>query len=221
MILQIAYCETDESYILDVFNDIFILVSGTSEPLYSYCKVIQEIKPESSTNYSMILVTNSTYTSKMKLHYIEAEYINNYTNILLNENPLYNVLANYSKYELKYEYGIDLDSIYKETEVIQVEIQEILFSNDSTYAILEVIFSAEGSLHKGYYIFNNTKLIKNYDWRISSESIIFIKSGAKYLAFIGLLISSGITAVIIYYYWNKKKKFPFIKLGEEEVIIRT
>ena len=219
LLIPALYSESIDSSVIDTYNSMYELVSGTSTPLYSFYTLLDCLHSENSTSYTMLLLANSTLTAGLSLHYLQIDYINNSTDIKLHTSPAFEPLENYTKAQLNDEFFIDLVTKYSLVEIFSVEVQTLQFDNSSEYRLLEVVYAGNGALHKAYSVMNGTDSVKIYDWGTSKGIVSHEKSSSKYLALLGLIISGGITAVIIYFYWHSRKAFPCLKVQEEEMRI--
>lgn len=222
LLLSLVSSETIDDSIVATLNSMYKIVSGTSEALISYHYLLTSTSFENSTSSTLLLLTNSSLSSQLHLEYFELSSENNSTDITSHVNPNFEALANYTNSKISEDFKLDLSEKYRLVEVFTVGKQIVKYDNFSEFTLAEVVFAGNGALRKAYVVLNNTEVVKSYDWETSKGIVSAKKSNKKYLAIIGLLISSGLTAVAVYFYWNSRKNFPFLRMKEEEAkIIRA
>lgn len=222
LLLSLVSSETIDDPIAATLNSMYKIVSGTSEDLISYHYLLTSTSFVNSTSSSLLLLTNSSLSSQLHLEYFELSSENNSIDISLHLNPNFETLANYTNSKISEDFKLDLSEKYGLVEVFSVGKQIVKYDNFSDFTLVEVVFAGNGALRKAYVVLNNTEVVKKYDWETSKGIVSIKKSSKKYLAIIGFLIASGITALAVYFYWNTRKTFPFLNIKEEEVkIIRS
>ena len=216
---SIVLSENLENSLVEMINNAFFFVSGESQSLYNEYFVLERNYLKNTTEFSIILLTNSSLSSELELHYIKGTYFNETATIKTHVNPAYEIIENSTVLSLNTNFNINLNQKYTQVSIFFAKTQKILLENEKNYTLIEVLYAADGNLYKTFKVFEGSLELKSFDWPLSSNTINKQKPSGRYLILIGLLITSGITAVVIYIYWNSKKSFPFVKLSEENAKI--
>jgi hypothetical protein len=195
--------------ILDIIENLqnskYSKTLGTSLPAYSFTKKIYE-SPSSSNITELIILTNSSESSRLSLHYIKYS---NTSKLLENISPVPESLQNISISDLNKLYSLDLYKSFKKVQILSAQVQRI-HQFERRFSLVELFYIGDGNIYRFFAVLDKQQVISQYKWQLTSNHIKKIESSSIQWEFFSFSLSFIAGVTFVYIFWVKTSRFPLL-----------